>query len=115
MKLRRKRYVMDPDQREHPLVQQRDALLKREAALGDELAAWARHAHYRLGGQYVTGSLRAFRTSAKLSRVMRERKRLEAWMVRQGVMIPGPGDAGWAPRDAAAARRSLKPPFPPRR
>ena len=38
MKLRRKRYVMDPDQREHPLVQQREALLKREAALGDELA-----------------------------------------------------------------------------
>jgi hypothetical protein len=65
VKLRRKRCVMDPDQREHPLVQQRDALLKREAALGDELAAWARHAHYRLGGQYVTGSLRAYRTSAK--------------------------------------------------
>jgi hypothetical protein len=90
VRLRRKRYVIDPDQREHPLVQQRDALLKREAALGDELAAWARHAHYRLGGQYVTGSLRAFRTSAKLSRVMRERKRLEARMVRQGVMIPAP-------------------------
>ena len=43
MKLRRKRYVMDPDQREHPLVQQRDGLLEREAALGEELAAWARH------------------------------------------------------------------------
>ena len=49
MKLRRKLHVMGPDQREHPLVQQRDALLEREAALGDELAAWARHAHYRLG------------------------------------------------------------------
>jgi aryl-alcohol dehydrogenase-like predicted oxidoreductase len=91
VKLRRKRYVIDPDQLDHPLVRQHDALLEREAALGVELAAWARHADSRLGGQYVTGLPRAFRTSATLSRVMRERKRLEARLVREGVMILGPG------------------------
>jgi hypothetical protein len=90
LKLRRQGYVIDPDQLEHPLVQQHEALVKREADLGVELAAWAQHAESRLGGQYVTGLPRALRTSAKLSQVMRERKRLEARMVRQGVMILAP-------------------------
>jgi hypothetical protein len=96
LKLRRKRYVIDPDQLEHPLVQQHEALVKREADLGVELAAWARHADSRLGGQYVTGLPRALRTSAKLSQVMRERKRLETHMLRQGVMILAPGSGGEA-------------------
>jgi hypothetical protein len=90
VKRRRKRYVIDPDQVDHPLVKERDALLEREAALGDELAAWARHAEPRLGGQYLTGFPRAVRTSAKLSRLMRERKRLEARMARLGVLILAP-------------------------
>jgi hypothetical protein len=33
-------------------------LLKREADLGVELAAWARHADSGLGGQYVTRASR---------------------------------------------------------
>jgi len=88
--LRRTRHIIDPDQLDHPLVRQHDALLEREAALGAELAAWARGANARFGGQYVTGIPSAFRTSVRQSRVMRERKRLEARMVRQGVMIPAP-------------------------
>jgi hypothetical protein len=78
------------------LVRQHEALLEREAALGAELAAWARNADARLGGQYVTGLPRALRTSAAQSRVMRERRRLEARMVREGVMIEAPRDGAEA-------------------
>jgi hypothetical protein len=96
LKLRRERFVIDPDQVEDPLVQQHDALVKREADLGVELAAWARHADSRLGGQYVTGFPRALRTSVKLSQVMRERKRLEARMVRRGMMVQVAASGGEA-------------------
>jgi len=94
MRLRRTRHVIDPNRRDHPLVREHDALLEREAELGAELAAWARNADSRLGGQYVTGLPGAFRTSAALSRVMRQRRRLEARMVRQGVMVPAPASGG---------------------
>jgi hypothetical protein len=90
MRFRRTRHVIDPDHLDHPLVHEREELLEREAALGDDLAEWARHTGARLGGQYVTGLPKALRTSVTLSRVMRERKRLEARMARQGVMIPAP-------------------------
>lgn len=98
MKLRRDRYVIDPDQLDHPMVRQHDALREREAALGDELSAWAGNAESRLAGQYLTGLPKAIRTSVEQSRVMRERKRLEARMVRQGVMIPARMTGGDAER-----------------
>ena len=87
--------MIDPEQADHPLARQHAELVRRESALGDELAAWTGRAGVRFAGSFVTGVPQAFRTSARQSRVIRERKRLERTMIRLGVMVPaGPGRDG---------------------